>query len=74
MSINVNGALRWDTKYLNGLFIDEKGMELTSKECTEYLLECKSKGWRVIPFSDNCEGFDYQNGCPGHPVKEDLAV
>ena len=26
------------------------------------------KGRRVLPMSDECEGFDYQTGCPGHEV------
>jgi hypothetical protein len=29
------------------------------------LMEC-GFGRRVLPMSDECEGFDYQTGCPGH--------
>lgn len=25
---------------------------------------------KVIPLSDECEGFSYQDGCPGHEVAE----
>ena len=29
-------------------------------------------GHRVLPF-DDCDNFDYQTGCKGHPVEEGAA-
>lgn len=67
MSLNVKGALR--NKFFVG-FTDDKGRELTSKQAEAYLRICEFEGKRVIPISaSNCEGFNFQTGCPGHEMK-----
>jgi hypothetical protein len=70
MSLNIEGALRWN-KNMKGLFTHDDGTEFTHEESKALLLECKAKGWRVIPCGD-CEGFDYQKGCPGHKITEPI--
>ena len=47
----------------------DNGKECTDKEARDYLKECLNKGYKVIPFGE-CEGFDYQTGCPGHTKSE----
>jgi|GEM_PF-1118885 len=65
LTINVEGILRWN-KNMKGLF-EDNGRPLSHLEAKKYLLECKAKGWRVIPMSgEPCEGWSYQTGCPGH--------
>lgn len=68
MSANIEGMLRnYGKKSMAGLIEDENGKPMSDKQARLFLAECKAKGWRLIPCGD-CEGFDYQTGCPGHPV------
>jgi hypothetical protein len=68
MSMNIEGLLRWN-KNMNGLF-EENGKRISHKQAMAYLLECKSKGWKVIPMTGvPCEGWSYETGCPGHEQK-----
>jgi hypothetical protein len=68
MSLCLAGALKW-RKNLKGIFTDENGNEVSHMEAKKYIKECIEKGWRVIPMSEEpCEGFSYQDGCPGHVV------
>jgi hypothetical protein len=69
MQMSIEGALRRTNKQLNGIMETDDGKVLTGAQARKYLLECLAKGWRVIPCGD-CEGFDYQKGCPGHPQKD----
>ncbi len=70
MCMNIAGALRNAGKRsMAGLLTDDYGVEMSDKKVREYLAECLEKGWRVIPSSD-CEGFDYQTGCPGHVIEQ----
>lgn len=71
MSMNIEGALRnYGRKSMKGLIIDDDGTEWSNTKVRNYLQECLNKGWRLLPCS-NCDGFDYQKGCPGHPMKEE---
>ncbi|HYH14694.1 MAG TPA: hypothetical protein VD794_05730 [Flavisolibacter sp.] len=71
MSANIEGMLRnYKGRKMDGLMNDENGKEMSDKEIRKYLAECLAKGWRVIPCGD-CEGFDYQTGCPGHVIEGD---
>ena len=54
---------------LKGVFKDKDGRPLSDNEAREFLYDCLAKGWRVIPYGE-CDNFDYQTGCKGHPVKE----
>jgi hypothetical protein len=78
MCININGLLRqYGTpgkkgyKSMSGL-LEEDGRKLSDQECRIYLHNCQVKGWKVIPCSGECEGFDYfGHGCPGHPITKE---
>lgn len=53
---------------LKGVFADnETGRKLSDEEAREYLYDCLAKGWRVLPVGE-CDNFDYQTGCKGHPA------
>lgn len=68
MSLSLEGLLRNMKGKKIRVFNDENGNEVSDKEARIYIDECLAKGWKVIPMSDNCEGFNYQTGCPGHKI------
>jgi hypothetical protein len=73
MGVDIQGFLNnYKRRKMTGLMSDENGRKLSDAECREYLAECQSKGWKVIPMCHDkeCPGFDYfGKGCPGHPKK-----
>ena len=70
MSCNIKGLLRnTGKKSMKGFFTMDNGKDCTDKEARDYLKECLDEGYKVIPFGE-CEGFDYQTGCPGHTKSE----
>jgi len=69
MCLCVSGALRWKDSRLAGLFTKEDGSECTGREAREYLKLQDYLGRRVIPVGD-CDNFDYNTGCRGHPEQE----
>ena len=70
MSCNIAGLIRnTGKKSMKGFMSDENGKDLTDKEVRDYLRECLDKGYRVLPMGE-CEGFNYQTGCPGHEIKD----
>lgn len=66
MCLCVAGALRWKDSRLAGLFTKDDGSECTGREAREYLKLQDYQGRRVIPIGD-CDNFDYNTGCRGHP-------
>ena len=69
-SVNITGLLRaTKRKSLNRLFTNDEGKALSDKEARDYLNECLAKGWKLIPAGD-CDNFDHQTGCQGHPVTQ----
>ncbi len=42
----------------------------TAQEAIKILEENLAIGRKVLPFSSECEGFDYRTGCPGHELEE----
>ena len=69
MCSDIRGMLRNHTRKnsLDNIFRDAKtGRSIGDAEAREYLYDCLAKGWRVIPLGD-CDNFDYQTGCKGHP-------
>ncbi len=71
-SVNLEGLLRiYRKKSMRGFFLDDKGKELSDKECRDYIAQCQAKGWKKIPMCDEseCPGFDhFEKGCPGHEI------
>lgn len=72
MCADIRGMLKNCTRKgsLKRVFMDDTGQWLTDEEARDYLYDCLAKGWRVIPVGD-CDNFDYQTGCKGHPAKEE---
>ena len=73
MCVNIAGLLRnYGRKKMDGLFTDDDGNDYTDKMARAYLAECQAKGWKLLPMSDKCEGFDhFGGGCPGHKVEDE---
>lgn len=69
MCMSIEGCLRNHRGRKIRIFNDENGNETSDKSARKYLAECLAKGWKVIPFGEPCEGFDYfGSGCPGHLI------
>lgn len=69
MCMNIEGCLRNYKKRKITFFTNDDGSQTSDKDARKYLAECQAKGWKVIPFGEPCEGFDYfGGGCPGHLI------
>lgn len=64
MCMSLRGVLKnkLGNKTLAGLFTKNDGTDCSHNEAIDYISDCLSKGWRVIPMGD-CPKFDYQDGC-----------
>jgi len=72
VSLSVRSALtnKQTLKSLVGN-ITVKGVKLRTTEAVrDFLLDELAKGHELLPMSEDCEGFDYVKGCPGHPGVE----
>ncbi len=65
---DIRGALKhWDKQTWTQVAWDNKmTIDQVKERFRIYLFE----GKKVIPISEECEGFSYIDGCPGHEVKE----
>lgn len=72
LSLDIAGYLMNHTRKRDyaGMFRHDDGRPMTADEAKRTLLAELASGKRVLPMSDECEGFDYQTGCPGHEVVE----
>jgi hypothetical protein len=67
MCIDIKGVLKnkFGKKSLKGFFTDENDRPCSHDAAVDYLTDCLSKGWKVLPMGE-CDNFDYQAGCQGH--------
>ena len=66
VSLDIMSACEWPKSRLRKLLVNTAtGRMLTSDEARRVLLQHLSEGRKFLPTGD-CEGFDYQTGCPGH--------
>lgn len=67
MVLDIRGCLaNWSPRDMRGMFKHDDGRVMDPREARNVLVDELAKGRRVLPIGDECEGFDYQNGCPGH--------
>ena len=66
--LDISGGIKNARMWRNCITVDGK-MLRTEKEIKAFLREQLSMGRRVLPMGD-CDNFDYQTGCKGHPVEE----
>lgn len=69
LSISIQGILDMHKRKKIKCLKNESGKTMTDSEAREFLSECLAEGKRVLPM-DDCEGFSYQTGCPGHEIKK----
>lgn len=69
LCISIQGILDWHKRKKIKCLVHESGKAMTDAEARAFLAECLAEGKRVLPMSDECEGFSYQTGCPGHEIK-----
>lgn len=70
LSINITRFLeKGKNESLSGLLSKPDGSPASDQEVREYLSDCLLKGWTLFPVGD-CNNFDPQKGCQGHPDKE----
>lgn len=66
---SVEGALKnWGVREWKSI-ARENGLSIA--ECQSVFRQYLREGIRVIPIGDECEGFNYQTGCPGHKEVKD---
>lgn len=70
MCIDISGVLRWPNAKLQKLFYDKDGTPRSGAYVRDYLRLELAKGRRVLPMGTECDNFDYQTGCKGHPQEE----
>jgi hypothetical protein len=67
MCVDIEGVLRWSDKNLAKLFTDD-GVRRPGNYVRDWLRLQLAQGKRVLPVGD-CDNFDYQTGCKGHPIE-----
>ena len=67
MCLDIRGFLKNHTanRYYENMFRHDDGRLMTASEAKDRLLDELAKGKSKIPLGD-CEGFNYETGCPGH--------
>lgn len=72
MCVDIEGVLRWPNSKLSKLFTED-GQEKPGSYVRDWLKLQLAQGKRVLPMG-KCEGFNYQTGCPGHPIVQEEKV
>lgn len=68
MQLDISGGIKNARMLCNCITVDGRLLQ-TEKEVRAFLKEQQAMGRRVLPMGD-CDNFDYQTGCKGHPVEE----
>lgn len=67
--VDIAEAVQWSDDRLKTLLCYRgTGRALTGHEARRVLLDYLRQGKKFLPTGDDCEGFSYQTGCPGHEV------
>jgi len=67
-SLSIEAALEHPEEWVDCFFVDGD-LLATVGEVKEFLEEQLFWGYKYLPLED-CEGFNYETGCPGHEVPE----
>lgn len=68
MCLSLSGALKnWDKRTWSSVAKDNN---MSVSELKDEFIKMIAEGKKVIPMHEECEGFSYETGCPGHEVKE----
>jgi len=69
MCIDIRGCI--NNRSFKG-FKNKDGSRATAKQVEHFMLDQLAMGRKVVPMGD-CDNFDYQTGCKGHPVTDQKA-
>ncbi len=74
MCLDIRGFIRNNhfPRDYRGVFQHDDGKPMEPQEAQDFLFDCIAKGWKVIPCDSSCDGFDYQKGCPGHEIPDEV--
>lgn len=65
---SVEGALKfWKKAEWKSV---SKSSGMTIEQCKNEFWKMHGEGKLVIPIGEECEGFSYKTGCPGHQLSE----
>lgn len=70
VSLSVRGALNWPKRKLSIFRNPTTGRAASPDDVRQWLMDHLASGHEVIPLTEDCEGFDFKTGCPGHPTAE----
>ena len=71
MSTSIEGMLRNCKGHKINFIDDDNGRPMTDKQARAEIAKLQAMGHKLIPSSNNCEGFDpFGKGCPGHDIEE----
>lgn len=66
--LDISGGIKNARMWRNCITVDRRLLQ-TEKEVRAFFREQQAMGRKVLPIGD-CDNFDYQTGCMGHPVEE----
>jgi hypothetical protein len=66
LCLDIRGYLHKSNRELHNVFKREDGSYASAHEAREFLMDRLAAGDKFLPLSAECDGFDPQNGCPGH--------
>ena len=74
LQLDIRGCLlNWKDRNFVGVFRADDSRVLSPREAKAELLDHLAQGHRLYPCSSECEGFDWQTGCPGHAQADDCS-
>lgn len=65
--LDISGGIKNARMWRNCITVDGRLLR-TEKEVRAFFREQQAMGRRVLPLGD-CDNFDYQTGCLGHPAE-----
>lgn len=66
--LDISGGIKNARMWRNCITVDRRLLQ-TEKEVRAFFREQQAMGRKVLPIGD-CDNFDYQTGCMGHPAEE----
>jgi hypothetical protein len=69
VQLDIEGALRNADQWKGCIKVDGIVLKRTA-QVRKFLQEQLALGRKVLPCSDECVGFDYITGCPGHVIED----
>lgn len=66
--LDISGGIKNARMWRNCITVDGWLLR-TEKEVRAFFREQQAMGRKVLPIGD-CDNFDYQTGCMGHPMEE----